>query len=217
MPNETANVSPGHLAAADDRTASNQAAPVGSPRIVFMGTPEFAVASLDAIVQAGYNVVGIVTAPDKPAGRGMQLTESAVKKYAVTKGLFLLQPEKLRDPGFGRATRVARRSANRRSVPDASRVGMEYAADGYRQSPRIVVAAISWRGADQLGRDQWGDHHRGNDLQAPAGDRHGRHPATGELSGFGYGYGRRCARPDEGNWGAAFGSDHPGPGGGYLA
>jgi len=72
----------------------------GSPRIVFMGTPEFAVASLDAIVTAGYHVVGVVTAPDKPAGRGMQLTESAVKKYAVAKGLPVLQPEKLRDPGF---------------------------------------------------------------------------------------------------------------------
>jgi methionyl-tRNA formyltransferase len=71
-----------------------------SPRIVFMGTPEFAVASLEAILEAGFNVVGVVTAPDKPAGRGMQLTESAVKKYAVSKGLFVLQPEKLRDPGF---------------------------------------------------------------------------------------------------------------------
>ncbi|HEV2481782.1 MAG TPA: methionyl-tRNA formyltransferase [Puia sp.] len=71
-----------------------------SPRIVFMGTPEFAVASLDAILEAGYNVVGVVTAPDKPAGRGMQLAESAVKKYAVTRGLLVLQPEKLRDPGF---------------------------------------------------------------------------------------------------------------------
>ena len=70
------------------------------PRIVFMGTPEFAVASLDAIVTAGYNVVGVVTAPDKPAGRGMQLTESAVKKYAVARGLLVLQPEKLRDPDF---------------------------------------------------------------------------------------------------------------------
>lgn len=71
-----------------------------SLRIVFMGTPEFAVASLDAILEAGYNVVGVVTAPDKPAGRGMQLTESAVKKYAVSRGLLVLQPEKLRDPDF---------------------------------------------------------------------------------------------------------------------
>jgi len=71
-----------------------------SLRIVFMGTPEFAVASLDALVQAGYAVVGVVTAPDKPAGRGMKLTESAVKKYAVEKEIPVLQPEKLRAPEF---------------------------------------------------------------------------------------------------------------------
>ena len=71
-----------------------------SPRIIFMGTPEFAVASLDAILKAGYNVIAVITAPDKPAGRGMQLTESAVKKYAKEKGLPILQPEKLKDPSF---------------------------------------------------------------------------------------------------------------------
>src|SRR5580692_1777642 len=69
-------------------------------RIVFMGTPEFAVASLDAILRAGYNVVAVITAPDKPAGRGMQLTESAVKKYARAKNLPILQPEKLKAPAF---------------------------------------------------------------------------------------------------------------------
>src|SRR3982751_6715381 len=69
-------------------------------RIVFMGTPEFAVASLDALVQANCNIVGVITAPDKPSGRGMKLTESAVKKYAVEKGLRILQPEKLKDPFF---------------------------------------------------------------------------------------------------------------------
>jgi methionyl-tRNA formyltransferase len=69
-------------------------------RIVFMGTPEFAVASLEALVNAGFTIVGVITAPDKPAGRGMKLTESAVKKYAVQKGLHLLQPEKLKNPHF---------------------------------------------------------------------------------------------------------------------
>ena len=69
-------------------------------RIVFMGTPDFAVASLDALVQAGFTLVGVITAPDKPAGRGLQLQESAVKKYAVEKGLPLLQPAKLKDPHF---------------------------------------------------------------------------------------------------------------------
>src|SRR6476660_7077957 len=71
-----------------------------SLRIVFMGTPEFAVASLDALVQAGCNIVGVITAPDKPAGRGMQLQQSAVKKYAVENNLPTLQPEKLKNPEF---------------------------------------------------------------------------------------------------------------------
>lgn len=65
-----------------------------------MGTPEFAVASLDALVKAGYNIVGVVTAPDKPAGRGMKMNESAVKKYAVEQNLHILQPEKLKNPEF---------------------------------------------------------------------------------------------------------------------
>lgn len=73
-----------------------------------MGTPEFAVASLDALVKAGAQVVGVVTAPDKPAGRGMKLTESAVKKYAVEHGIPVLQPVKLKDPAFHEALRALR-------------------------------------------------------------------------------------------------------------
>ncbi|OJU25746.1 MAG: methionyl-tRNA formyltransferase [Sphingobacteriales bacterium 41-5] len=69
-------------------------------RIVFMGTPEFAVASLDALVKAGCNIVAVITAPDKPAGRGMELQQSAVKKYAVSNHLPVLQPDKLRNPQF---------------------------------------------------------------------------------------------------------------------
>ncbi len=69
-------------------------------RIVFLGTPEFAVASLSALVEAGCKVVGVVTAPDKEGGRGMQLQQSAVKKYAVEKGLHVLQPEKLKNIEF---------------------------------------------------------------------------------------------------------------------
>ncbi len=75
-------------------------------RIVFMGTPEFAVVSLDALVNAGYHIVGVITAPDKAAGRGMQLQQSAVKKYAVDKGLNILQPEKLKDPQFLQALKA---------------------------------------------------------------------------------------------------------------
>lgn len=70
------------------------------PRIVFMGTPAFAVASLSALLQADMNVVGVVTAPDKPGGRGMQLQQSAVKEFALAHNLPLLQPEKLKSPDF---------------------------------------------------------------------------------------------------------------------
>ena len=71
-----------------------------SLRIVFMGTPEFAVPSLDKLFNAGFEITAVVTAPDKPAGRGMQLTQSAIKKYALKKDLKILQPEKLKDPNF---------------------------------------------------------------------------------------------------------------------
>ena len=69
-------------------------------RIVFMGTPDFAVASLDALISAGFDVVAVVTAADKPAGRGQKISESAVKKYAVEKQIPVLQPLKLKDPVF---------------------------------------------------------------------------------------------------------------------
>lgn len=71
-----------------------------SLRILFMGTPEFAVASLKALVENGYNVVGVVTMPDKPAGRGYKLQPSPVKQYALQQGLPVLQPEKLKDEQF---------------------------------------------------------------------------------------------------------------------
>ena len=69
-------------------------------RIVFMGTPDFAVESLKALVENGYHVVGVITSPDKPAGRGRQLSESAVKKYAIQQNLRILQPEKLKNTEF---------------------------------------------------------------------------------------------------------------------
>lgn len=69
-------------------------------RIVFFGTPDFAVASLRALVEAGCNIVGVVTAPDKPAGRGKQLQAPAVKQYAQEQGLHLMQPEKMKAQEF---------------------------------------------------------------------------------------------------------------------
>ncbi len=69
-------------------------------KIVFMGTPEFAVASLKALIENGYNVVGVVTTPDKPSGRGQKINMSAVKEYALELKLPILQPEKLSDAAF---------------------------------------------------------------------------------------------------------------------
>ena len=69
-------------------------------RIVFMGTPEFAVGILDTILKNKYNIVGVITAADKPAGRGQKIKYSAVKEYAITNQLYLLQPTSLKDPVF---------------------------------------------------------------------------------------------------------------------
>lgn len=69
-------------------------------RIVFMGTPEFAVASLDALLKAGANIVGVITAPDKASGRGLHISQSPVKKFAVENNLHLLQPDKLKNEVF---------------------------------------------------------------------------------------------------------------------
>ena len=69
-------------------------------KIIFMGTPDFAVASLKALLDAEFDIVGVITAPDKPAGRGQKINESAVKKFALDKGLKILQPLKLKDSDF---------------------------------------------------------------------------------------------------------------------
>lgn len=69
-------------------------------RIIFMGTPEFATATLANILNRGYQIVGVITAPDRPAGRGRKIQESDVKKYAVEKGLNVLQPTNLKNPEF---------------------------------------------------------------------------------------------------------------------
>lgn len=69
-------------------------------RIVFLGTPGFAVATLKAVLKEGYNVVGVITAPDRPAGRGRKLNQSAVKEFALSEGLTILQPTNLKDESF---------------------------------------------------------------------------------------------------------------------
>ena len=71
-----------------------------SLKIIYMGTPEFAVEPLRALVNGGYNVVAVITMPDKPAGRGMKLQSSPVKNFAMSCGIPVLQPEKLKDDSF---------------------------------------------------------------------------------------------------------------------
>ena len=71
-------------------------------KIVFFGTPDFAVASLDRLIKNGYNVAAVVTMPDKPAGRGRHIIQSDVKRYAVENNIPVLQPEKLKDE-FGKS------------------------------------------------------------------------------------------------------------------
>lgn len=79
---------------------------VSDLRIVFFGTPAFAVASLEAIIDAGATVVAVVTAPDKPSGRGLQLSATPVKEAAIRRGIPVLQPPKLKDPEFIQALRA---------------------------------------------------------------------------------------------------------------
>ena len=93
-------------------------------RIVYMGTPEFAVGPLDALIQGGYNIVGIVTVADKASGRGLKINESAVKKYAVEHNIPVLQPVSLKDPEFLEALKAWK--------PDL------FAVVAFRMLPKVV-------------------------------------------------------------------------------
>jgi len=100
-------------------------------KIVYMGTPDFAVESLRCLVEGGYNVVGVITMPDKPAGRGHKIQFSPVKQYALEQNLPLLQPEKLKDESFIEALKVMEsRFANCSCFPYVARSSMGYASPG---------------------------------------------------------------------------------------
>ena len=100
-------------------------------RIVYMGTPDFAVESLRALVEGGYNIVGVITMPDKPVGRhGSVLQASPVKQYALSKGLPVLQPEKLKDEAFLSELGFESGLADRRRFPYAAGGCLGYAASG---------------------------------------------------------------------------------------
>ena len=110
-----------------------------------MGTPEFAVPSLERLVDAGYNIVAVITAPDKPSGRGMQMNESAVKKFALSKGLKILQPEKLKNPAFVNELKDLKADlAGCCCLSHVTRSGMEHATNGNYKSSWIFIASIPW-------------------------------------------------------------------------
>ena len=106
-------------------------------KIVFFGTPEFAVASLDRLVEAGYEIAAVVTMPDRTGGRGNKVIESDVKKYAVARNLKLLQPEKLRAEEFLNELRITRLvalpDAEQRNCDRYRRVGAGNQTDGHRE------------------------------------------------------------------------------------
>ncbi len=113
-------------------------------RIVFMGTPQFAVTSLDELLMAGCDIVGVVTAPDKPAGRGQKVSQSAVKEYAVAHGLKVMQPEKLKDQAFLDELKALQAElfvvVAFRMLPEDS---LDNAHTRHGKSARITVAAVS--------------------------------------------------------------------------
>lgn len=118
-----------------------------------MGTPDFAVEALRCLVEGGYNVVGVITMPDKPAGRGHKLQFSPVKQYALEHNLPLLQPEKLKDEAFVEALRAWKADLQIALPSVCAGGGMEHAAIGHLQPACFPASAVSRRSPHQLGSD----------------------------------------------------------------
>ena len=127
-------------------------------RIIYMGTPDFAVESLKRLVEGGYNVVAVITMPDKPAGRGHKIQYSPVNRPVE---------------------RVTRRPANRRSVSHASRNRSEHATSGYFQFTCFAFTSIQRSRSSQLGYYQRRHRNRNHDILPQTRNRYGRnHTAT---------------------------------------
>ena len=140
-------------------------------RIVYMGTPDFAVEALRCLVEGGYNVVGVITMPDKPAGRGHKLQYSPVKQYALEHNLPLLQPEKLKNEEFLDALRAWQADLQIvvafRMLPEVvwnmPRLGT-FNLPGHLQPARLPAAPVPRSCAHQLGRHQRRDGDGHHDL-----------------------------------------------------
>ena len=137
-------------------------------RIIFMGTPDFAVPSLRALVEHNYQVVAVITAPDRPSGRGLKLTPSPVKQYAVEQGIPVLQPEKLKDPVFLEQLRELRADLQ---VVVAFRMLPEVVwAMPPRGTFNLHASLLPRSGAHQLGHHQRRNRDRRDYLLSGEGD-----------------------------------------------
>ena len=181
-------------------------------RIVYMGTPDFAVAPLRRLVEEGYRIVAVVTMPDKPSGRGLRLQPSAVKQYALQAGLPVLQPPKLERSRIRRTVPgTESRSGHRYRFPHASRSNLVGPATRHVQPPRLAAASVQRRGTDQLGDHRRQDRERRHDVPARSRDRQRRHTLPEpcphiarrlrrhpprQTHGAGHGTGRRNDRKD---------------------
>ena len=94
------------------------------PRVVFFGTPEIALASLQALKESGHNITAVVTAPDRPSGRGMKLKSPPVKTYALKHNLTVLQPEQLSDPVFTETIASLKPDPGGGCIQDAAKTGL---------------------------------------------------------------------------------------------
>ena len=135
------------------------------PRILFMGTPDFAVPALTGLVNHGYPVIGVVTQPDRPQGRGRAIASSPVKRLADDLGLTVFQPEKVRHPSFLATFRdlapdLVIVAAFGQILPKEILLGPEA---GLHQHPPLPPSEVPGGGADQLGADPGGRKDGGND------------------------------------------------------
>ena len=136
-------------------------------KIIFAGTPQFAAGALAALIKE-HQVVAVLTQPDRPSGRGMQLTASPVKQFALQHGLTLLQPASLKTEESQQATRTAGCGSDGgcRIWVDSAQSGLAIASPRLPEHPCFPVAALAWRGADPTcdsgGRCRNRNHHHAN-------------------------------------------------------
>nr|AIA18309.1 Formyl transferase [uncultured bacterium] len=149
-------------------------------RIIFMGTPEFAVPSLEILLEHGYNVVAVVTAPDKPQGRGQKIDMSPVKVSALKHNLPVLQPTNLKSPEFIAGLRSLNANLQIvvafRMLPEAVWSMSEL---GTFKSSRIIVTSVSRCRPDTLGGYQRRTGNRGDNFFSATRDRYRKYHLSG--------------------------------------